>query len=114
MRETEAWVAGHSDAVFREHYDTQAAQTSQVALMALQEDCDTISPLQSLNFEDSHKIGSDRKQRLKILKQKAEDLRREKKSLRNSQKDPATLGSVVQFLDKLLQVDFYCLDEKNG
>ena len=61
--------------------------------MALKDDCDTISPLEALNIEDSQKIGEEPKWRLQELKQKAEETRKEKQNTKNLQKDPVPMKS---------------------
>lgn len=92
-------------------YDTKAAQSTQMAIMSLQEGMDTITPIQSLNIDDSKMIGEERKQRLEARLEKVEALSNEKRKLKRKAKDPVSDTSSMKFLDELLGVNFGLVDE---
>ena len=104
MRDGESHVAGHDEAVFREHYDLRAAQTSHVLVEALQEKRNTIGPLKDIGLTSTTCIGSDREQMFLSLQDRAEkDKSAKQKKTKESQSLHKKLPVNPAVKDKLIK-----------
>ena len=105
VRENEAYVAGHSQQIFRTAYDRQGREITQTCCNALQEKRDTIGPLLALDLPSQTSVGEDRRERIENLKKDAE----RKNSLKAEQKklllDPVTPSNKIQFFRKALNIN---------
>ena len=91
-------MAGHSDAIRREYYELDAQETTVKAINALQEERDTVTPLEELDLSDN-RIGEDRRQRLEDVKEakaKKATMKNEAKAESSLPVDKLTLMDVVR------------------
>ena len=108
MRDAEPQVAGHTDAVFQEHYNQRAAQSNHVLVNMLQENRDTLAPLKSLPTKAC--IGNDRELRFNIFQDEAErdkanKLQKSKEVGGLHKKQPISPAVKDQFIRAALDLD---------
>ena len=102
-------MAGHSDDTFRKFYDQLAIRTTQISVMALQENMDTISHVEALGLDDND-ISKDRFKRMNELRANAKKEKEERIRLKTEARNPIPDKDARRVIDILLEFDFKCFD----